>query len=64
MKNKNDKTASQIALHEGHIDIAANIQPPENFMAFKDDSKPLQGNWVQIIHLLKKMTRVFTVEHT
>ncbi|XP_061182369.1 uncharacterized protein LOC133190696 [Saccostrea echinata] len=44
MKNKNDKTASQIALSEGHTDIAANIQPPENFAMFQsDDSEPI-GN--------------------
>ncbi|XP_048762332.2 B-cell scaffold protein with ankyrin repeats-like isoform X3 [Ostrea edulis] len=43
MKNKNDKTASQIALHQGHIDIAANIQPSENFLAFETGTNTLQG---------------------
>lgn len=36
MKNKHNKTASQIALHAGHTDLASNIQPPENFAIFQD----------------------------
>lgn len=60
MKNKNDKTASQIALHQGHIDIAANIQPSENFLAFETGTNTLQGNRQQIIYFFQKMI-VFTL---
>lgn len=47
IKNKQDKTASQIALHAGHTDLASNIQPPENFAMFQD--KDVQSNYVIIV---------------
>lgn len=47
IKNKHNKTASQIALHAGHTDLASNIQPPENFAMFQD--KDVQSNYVTLL---------------
>lgn len=47
MKNKHNKTPSQIALHAGHTDLASNIQPPENFAIFQD--KDVQSNYVTLV---------------
>lgn len=55
MKNKQDKTASQIALHAGHTDLASNIQPPENFAMFQE--KDVQSNCYS--NLLVFMNHIF-----